>query len=560
MKKQCYIDVLEKIMAAYSDEEIKAYTEEVQKRSIWEHGYPRLTANLGMLIANGKKADYKEEFCKMMDICCEEIPVALGKNDIAVGNEFSVKEIVMCILELEKKSLFDKWVTDKWRENLSKINPHETYSVIASKLIEEGKHVNNWAAFGGASEVLRKYAGIGDESQFIEEQIKSQMVSFDENGMYRDPHEPMVYDFVTRLQLALALHYGYDGECREELEENFLKSAELTLKMQSVTGEIPYGGRSGQFLHNETSYAALCEFYASFFKKRGDIEMAGKFKSAARLAVESVIPWLCEEKISHIKNYYDPHENFGCEAYAYFDKYMITAGSWTYMAYLLADDSIDDVLCPAIAENFICETSEHFHKMMCKFGDYFVEFDTNADTDYDANGLGRVHKKGAPSAICLSVPFAENPHYKISEKNPSLFSICTGVKNVYTYSPSAEYNLIEKTVTDGFVRIKFECKIEDVTINQTFTVSDDGVEFVAEGDGEVEILFPVFDFDGKIYTEKHISEKEIDIFYKGYKCAYLSDGIIENKNLKYENRNGCYNAFGVREKNKVSLKIEITEI
>ena len=35
-----------------------------------------------------------------------------------------------------------------------------------------------------------------------------------------------------------------------------LKSADITLAMQSATGEIPFGGRSNQFLHNETFYAA----------------------------------------------------------------------------------------------------------------------------------------------------------------------------------------------------------------------------------------------------------------------------------------------------------------
>ena len=29
---------------------------------------------------------------------------------------------------------------------------------------------------------------------------ENQLFSFDDNGMYRDPNEPMVYDFVTRLR------------------------------------------------------------------------------------------------------------------------------------------------------------------------------------------------------------------------------------------------------------------------------------------------------------------------------------------------------------------------
>lgn len=562
MKKQTYIDLMEVVMSAYSEEHIKAYTKTALENGIEEHGYPRLTANLGILIAHGRKTEYKEEFLKMMDFCCRDIPVAKSKNGNRAGNDFSVKEIVFCLLEVEKAGVFDKSVTDKWRSDLAKIDPYETYSVIASTPPER---IGNWAAFGAISEQLRKYAGIGDESEFIENQIKSQLFSFDENGMYRDPNEPMVYDFVTRLQLACALYFGYDGESRKDLEEELMKSADITLNMQSVTGEIPFGGRSNQFLHNEAFYAALCEFYADFYKKRGDEKKAGEFKSAARVAVDYIIPWLKEDTIRHIKNYYATDSKFGCEDYAYFDKYMVTTGSWLYMAYIMADDEICEVDCPSLTKNYILETSERFHKVMCKYNDYFIEFDTKADTHYDASGLGRVHKRGAPSAICMSMPFAEEPNFNIGKKNPSLFCVCAGVKTNdgydYTFDPSVRYKLIEKAVTDEFALVQFECRTEkNNIINQTFKISDKGVKIDVSADGEIEVLFPMLSFDGMNYTEKTLSEKSANLLYKGYKCMYLTNSLIEDKNLIYKNRNGCYDAFCAKGENNVTLEIEITAI
>ena len=38
-----------------TNEHIKAYTESVMKEGLKEHGYPRLVANLGILIAHGRK-------------------------------------------------------------------------------------------------------------------------------------------------------------------------------------------------------------------------------------------------------------------------------------------------------------------------------------------------------------------------------------------------------------------------------------------------------------------------------------------------------------------------
>jgi len=559
MTKEVYIDLIERVLEAYSDERIKEYTKTVMENGIEEHGYPRLTANIGILIAHGRKKEYRDEFFKMMDLCCKEIPIALGKNGEKAGNDFSVKEIVLCLLEIEKANIFDKTVTDEWRRELAKIKPQNTYSVIAPI---PPVQVNNWAAFGAASEQLRIYAGIGNESAFTENQIASQLFSFDENGMYRDPNEPMVYDFVTRLQLATALFFGYDGISKKVLEEKLLKSADITLNMQSVTGEIPFGGRSNQFLHTEAFYAALCEFYAALFKKRGELHKAGEFKHAARLAVESIIPWLKGDTIRHIKNYYGNDSKFGCEEYAYFDKYMVTAGSGFYLAYIMADDDIAEVDCPAISKNVICETSEHFHKVICRYNEYFVEFETKADSHYDASGIGRVHKRGVPSVLCLSVPFAKEPNYKIDIENPTGFSICAGVKTengyAYTFDNEVEYKLIEKEISDKRLFVKFECKINDsVKLFLKCIISAEGVEVCATGNGEVRVLFPVFDYDGEQNTEISVSDKAAVVSYKGKKCVYSSNDIISDMNQMYANRNGHYCAMSVTGENKVSLKIEM---
>ncbi|MBR5506946.1 MAG: hypothetical protein IKV88_02755, partial [Clostridia bacterium] len=548
MKKERYIGLIERVLEAYSDERIRNYTERVTENGIEEHGYPRLTANIGILIANGRKMNFKDEFLKMMDICCREIPTALGRNGKGAGNDFSVKEIVFCLLEVEKAGIFDKSVTDGWRKLLSEINPYETYSEIAPV---PAVRVGNWAAFGAVSEQLRKYAGIGDESDFIENQIKSQLFSFDENGMYRDPDEPMVYDTVTRLQLALALYFGFDGESRDKLEQELMKSADITLKLQSVTGEIPFGGRSAQFLHNEAHFAALCEYYAGVFKKRGDMNKAGQFKSAAEIAIDAVSTWLHDEKIYHVKNYYDNDSMYGCESYSYFDKYMVTAASMLYAGYVMAEDDIEVTDCPVISENYICRTSDCFHKLILKYGDYFAEFETKANSHYDASGLGRIHKKGAPSALCLSLPFAKEPSYGIDIKNPSYLSICAGVKTKdgmeYTCEPETEYKLTDEIVEKDFVRASFECRTPSgQIINQTCTISAKGVEFEAQSSGEVEILFPVFDFDGLNSTEISVSEKSVTVYYKGYECVYSIDGIIKEGKEIYANRNGHYKTVSAK--------------
>ena len=554
-----YIELMEEVFCAYSNEQIDSYIQKTKECGLSEHGFPRLTSNLGILIAHGKKPELKNRFIEMMDLCCDEIPTALGRNGHGVGNDFSVKEIIFCLLEIEKANVVGKNLTDRWRECLKNIIPKETYSVISPV---PPVRIGNWAAFGAASEQVRKYAGIGCDDEFIENQIKSQLFSFDSNGMYRDPGEPMVYDFVTRLQLAVAMHFGYRGESCGKLEEQFVKSADITLMMQSVSGEIPFGGRSNQFLHNETFFAALCEFYASFFKQKGDKEKAARFKKAAQLAIDNLILWLKNDKIRHIKNYYDTNSKYGCESYAYFDKYMITTGSWLYLAYVFSDDEINDFDDIVKTENYICETSRYFHKVFSRFNDYFIEIETNADTHYDCSGLGRVHKKGAPSSICLSTPFTKTPDYCLDLENPTNYSVCGGVATqdevIYGFDNNAEYKLVEKCITENFTYIKFECKKDNVFMfYQSFVVSDEGVEVLVEGNNELEITFPVFYFDGREYTQISVNENRVCVKYNNSVCEFSSEGLIKDNKKILANRNGHYKAFCVRGNDKVSLKIKI---
>ena len=102
LPKSRYLDVMEAAVGAYTPERTADYVKRVEKSMIKEHGFHRLTANIGILIAHGRLSEKKELFHHMMDLCCRQIPVAYVKNGSQVGNDFGVKEIVSCLLEVEK--------------------------------------------------------------------------------------------------------------------------------------------------------------------------------------------------------------------------------------------------------------------------------------------------------------------------------------------------------------------------------------------------------------------------------------------------------------------------
>jgi len=558
--RERYLDLMEQAVGAYTDEQIAAYTESVLKDGLREHGYPRLTANIGILLAHGRNRSRMEQFPIMMELCCRGLLTSKQNAGFGAGNDFSVKEIVCCLEEIERAALYPESLTKSWRDLLRQIDPYRTYSCIAPV---PPKPVMNWAAFAAVSEQMRIEAGIGNESAFVENQIQSQLYNFDDNGMYRDPNEPMVYDFVTRLQLALALDAGYDGEGRQRLEEYLDRAALPTLWMQSISGEIPFGGRSNQFLHNETFFAALCEFYASRYAKRGDLILAGEFRRAARSAVESIAFWLEQSPVRHIKNRFPAESRFGCEDYGYFEKYMVTMGSWAYLAFRFADDSIEEFPCPCETGGYIWEPGPHFHKIFLSAGEYSVEIDTNADPHYDASGIGRIHRKGAPSALVLSVPFAEHPEYEIPSPNPGPLSISLGTErdgNLHFASePGSSYSLdSEKTeATSEKATIFLRLQLTDGTeLIERVSVGSDGVLITGEGEGTILAEFPVFLTDGETDTQILREDNCVTVTYRGWKAVYLTEDTVCDTGEIYANRNGIYRRFLVKGHERICLKVQ----
>ena len=69
--KERYIALMEKALSAYTDEHILRYFNDVKTNGLKEHGFPRLTANIGILIAHGKRTYLLPTFIEMMSVCCK---------------------------------------------------------------------------------------------------------------------------------------------------------------------------------------------------------------------------------------------------------------------------------------------------------------------------------------------------------------------------------------------------------------------------------------------------------------------------------------------------------
>lgn len=539
-----YLDLMEAAVNAYTPERRVAYIERIERDGITEHGFARLTANIGILVANGRRDELRGEFVRMMDLCAREQPIAEKRNGatrdghLAVGSEFAVKELVFAIGEAEKSGLFPKEKTYAWRSALTPMLAHEIYSKKPE--VGDGK-AHNWTIFGSASEQARLACGMGGDPAWVEKYVADQLRFFDANGMFRDPGCPMMYDFVTRLQYAVILSLGYAGPSRERLEKIMDVSAEPTIQMQSVTGEMPFGGRSIQFLHNETVSAALCEWYAAREAKRGNAELASRFRAAADRAVKSVKRNLADCPVRHVKNRYPSDSLYGCEEYAYFDKYMITMGSWAYLAFRFADESVP--VSTAVEPDSTFVTGPGFHRVMMNAGDWTLEFDLDGQIGYDATGLGRIQKRGAPATLALAVPFPVESKYRLDVTNTCPLAIGPrGVARLAVESAVPRESVFR--YPGGVWHAK---------------VVDDAVDMVVEQSGEIAFAIPAFAFDGETHPRIDCDGKTLAVSYRGWTCRYGTDGTLADTGEIFGNRNGRYRLFEARARDRLRVHVTIKE-
>ncbi len=557
--KEKYIELMEKALSAYTDEHIQRYLNDVKENGLTEHGFPRLTANIGILIAHGRRKDLLRLFTEMMDLCCD----MFLRPYVKAANEFSVREIVCCIDEVESAKVVDEELILRWKQKISQIIPEACYNKIVKS---ETDGITNWAIFGAVSEYARVRFGLGENLDFIDRQLSCQFQWLDENGMYRDnkkeqPHQPIMYDLVSRGLFALLIHFGYRGIYCEKMDACLKKAGLLTLNMQSSNGEMAFGGRSNQFLHNEAWMIAVFEYEARRYAKEGNTELAKTFKSAIARALSVTEEWLCKNPIRHIKNRFPTETKYGCEDYAYFDKYMITVASNLHAAYLLCDDSIPTVASldhtPAAFQ-----TTDHFHKVFLKSGGYTAQIDTNADPHYDASGLGRVHREGAPAAICLSCPCPATPRYTVDIEKPFAFSMCSAIREGdgwrFATEEGTEYKVLECGTDKDSASATILCKLtEDRALKESYTVNENGVSITVVGDGEIGYTLPALCFDGEVSPQTVFDDHSLTVSYEGWICRYTTNGTIVNLNRMAANRNGHYQTFLAIGEEEVHVNIEL---
>ena len=536
-----YLDLAENIVrkaVAWQDEDGRIIDPYVNQET--NTVTARYVGALGLLIMQGRCLDLAESCARALTPALEDLFHKKTK-----WGEFIVKEASMAYMAL--KDRVPEKISDNWKHLLADYDPELAYS---RTFTNNPNDLQNFCTFAVAGEAIKKKLGLSDNHVFMDRYVKQQLPLFDKNGMYNDPNSPMTYDMVSRMNLTLAMWAGYNGKYSEELNEVLKNGALSQLLYQSPTGECPFGGRSNQQNFNEVTFALICEYEALRWRQEGDLPMAGAFKRAAALAINSIEKYLCVQPIFFTKNMFPSETQHGREkGYGFYGAYSLLIASQMGFASLLADESIQEEKCPAECGGYVFETEKSFHKIFASCKGIHIEIDSNADFHYDATGLGRIHFAGCPSALVLSIPITATPGYLVSiPESPENVSIGPGWNGKWLAGSSGEHLSstckILKEEQDGIeFEMNYSCGNEAVT--ERYSISETGLEIVAtQKEGRaLNFRVPLLKTDGRDSSEIKALENGFEVSFKNFayrvKCL-TQKAVVSIENFEAPNRNAIY--------------------
>ena len=521
---------------------------------------PRFVGALAGLLLKNRCTDLSDYGRRATTAGAEDLFVA-DKRPLP-GPEFYTKELMLGWLALADKT--DAKTVETWKRLLSAYDPEKNYVEVLGK--REPDKLYNYVTFGLAGEGMKKAYGIASNDDFIERHLATQGIRFDAFGMYGDPNFPMTYDVTPRMNLSLLFQTGYRGPQFAYFDELLRRGALTMLLYLSPTGEAPFGGRSNQQNYNEATVALVCEYEARRYLKEGNLELAGAFKRAARMAALSVKRWLDLKPIRNTKNEFPPEAEHGRQkGYGYYAAYSLLVASQFGLAGWLAEPGIEERPVPSEIGGYVVRLGDDFHKVFATCGGYQVEVDTRADLHYDATGLGRLHKAGVASETALSIPIVAHPEYLVSVP-PAPRNVAIGpgwreggrilwLSDLSSEIESVDVETLEEKPERVAFRVIYLGTWPGRTVTETYELTREGLTVTCQvGGSPAEVFFqaPLIVTDGTHRSEIESRADFLQTSYQGrvYRVRSLAPGAsdIRMEEFAAPNRNAIYRVGVIRAK------------
>ncbi len=552
--RQMYLDIAERIIRkAVKWINSRGQTIDPVTRKQFTHADSRFPVSAAQLIRQGRCADLLDVTIRSLDYVIKEFPSCNPNKAYFYARDIALA--FMCI-----KKFLSKSQIAEWKNVLSQYNAKALYDFDGLT----GRWCNV-AIYGAVGEYMLIKCGLHscDNMDFVEGVLKSQLSAFTPLGMYRDPNCPMTYDLAVRQNLVLLLNAGYDGKYESQLREMLRKGTLTQLFYQSVSGEMPFGGRSNQFHHTEAMFCCACEYEANRYYKQGSFRLAGIIKRAARRAVESTLRWQLKGRTyRHIKNMFPLKTMHGCDAYGGVSVYSLLAANLFALAAELCNDKIAECRCPSETGGYFMEILKDFHKIFAGTENISVEIDTDGQEGFDPTGLARIHVKGYPTEMILSNGIVAEPKYIVSSRasreNFAIGPVDIAKNSKWSLADEHKAKIRVSRKTVNFDNVVFEVFYSgDRNVRQRYEIFNDSIVvtnyFKAN---QPAITFPIIATDGLAHSKISICERECRISYRNKKFTIVFDKGSKLKLSKsaLPNRNGLYHILLAKNNDASSKK------
>lgn len=552
LDKREYLRLIEgivKYFAAFQDSR-GAIIDPYEKRER-QYSTPAFACSAACLYASGYNKSFLPHCIKAMDAATSDL--MLGKTADNHSNFYTILLMQAYDFLQNKVSSSD---LARWRENLSKIIPEKIYRL---KTTAE----SNWNMVAASGEWRRKQAGMTANLDWMNQVLDTQMKFWTAHGLYRDPHDPLAYDHFARYHALDMLINKYQGVHAKMMRELVDRAAWTSLFMQSPHGELPTGGRSAHHQWNEAEQAFTYEIYAAQFAEKGDKQIAGAFKRAARLALRSIGKWRKSfGDLWIVKNRYDSAQRFGYETYSFHSQYNLLTAAKLAAAYFHADDKIKELPAPSEIGGFVFELKPAFHKVFANAGGMYLEIETRADAAYNPTGLLRVHHPQVNPQLTVSDGVTPKPGYQLPTKPTRALAIGAAWRDFSgNWHSLAEHD--EKVLRDAEIkvlqentnRVEFEIKYQGqfrggaTAVRQQFIVTPSRIEISETVEGDIDavrVYFPLFLTDGQNDTKIEVSDKKASVALSSGEAQVYEileeNGSLTRLNISEPSRNGMFDA------------------
>ena len=278
--------------------------------------------------------------------------------------------------------------------------------------------------------------------------------------------------------------------------------------------------------------------------------MAGAFKRAAAIAINSIEKYLAASPIYFTKNLFPPETQHGRQkGYGFYGAYSLLIASQLGFAALVADSNLKELKCPAECGGYIFISEGRFHKTFANCGGIQIEIDSNADFNYDSTGLGRMHFANCPVELILSTPITATPGY-LTTIPPSSENIAIGPSWDRLWLAGLNGDRLHATCkvleeTGNKVRLEMHYDYGSSNVSELYDISSEGVEIAVtqHQNQPLEFRIPLLKTNGKDTSEIKICDHGFGLSFQGfiYQVSCLTPDVkVAMESFEAPNQNGIY--------------------